>query len=59
MGEINDDVNVDDNRYPLRTTCSSPFQGDSAESTKYGTNKKELSCMRALKKCFVLGNPLD
>ena len=38
---LNDNVN--DNCYPLRTTCSSPLKRDSAESTEYRTNQKELS----------------
>ena len=39
--KINDNVN--DNCYPLRTTCSSPLKRDSAESTEYSANQNELS----------------
>ena len=40
---FNDNVDVNDNCYPLRTTCSSPLKRDSAESTEYSTNQDELS----------------
>ena len=40
---FNDNVDVNDNCYPLRTTCSSPLKRDSAESTEYSTNQNELS----------------
>ena len=40
---FNDNVDVNDNCYPLRTTCSSPLKRDSAESTEYRTNQNELS----------------
>ena len=43
LNTFNDNVNVNDNCYPLRTTCSSPLKRDSAESAEYRTNQKELS----------------
>jgi len=43
LNTSNDNVNVDDNCYPLRTTCSSPLKRDNAESAEYRTNQKELS----------------
>ena len=43
LNTSNDNVNVDDNCYPLRTTCSSPLRRDNAESAEYRTNQKELS----------------
>ncbi len=43
LNTFNDNVNVDDNCYPLRTTCSSPLKRDNAESAEYRTNQKELS----------------
>jgi len=44
--------NVNDNCYPLRTMCSSPLKRDSAESTEYRTNQKELSPFKGRSEAF-------
>ena len=46
------DVNVNDDCYPLRTTCSSPLKRDSAESTEYSTNQDELSPFKGRSEAF-------
>ena len=52
LNTFNDNVNVDDNCYPLRTTCSSPLKRDNAESAEYRTNQKELSPFKGRSEAF-------
>ena len=49
---FNDNVDVNDNCYPLRTTCSSPLKRDCAESTEYSTNQNELSPFKGRSEAF-------